>query len=287
MKVVILPIFNEGCFLPYWVPNICDIVEPDLIILNEGLFPRGVEDDTKYKESFYTKFTKDGHSFDIEEVERLLTVFDKVYPDVEFQLNLMDYPKDFYTGDAYYTAYTYGLPKDLKADDIVLPIEADLFFHEDDKEYLHQMMKEHDDESPAMSMFQRYFVSPFIRIYPDKPRKIFCKWGDGNVYHATVRDNFSETYQKRGTVYPIRAYHFEWVRGTGKYWDARMQMFMQSRSKEMMDWHQGAQEEIYRCGKPPNFTVENLSIEFVPTEDHPQHFRNHPDYKYFRSMIDG
>ena len=105
-KIVILPIFNEHCFLPYWIPNICEVVKPDMVIFNEGLFPQGSENRSKFGDEFYMLYTSDckRRSFDLDDVQHTVTTLANVYRNTDFHVNLMNYPDGLHTKEAYYQA---------------------------------------------------------------------------------------------------------------------------------------------------------------------------------------
>jgi hypothetical protein len=283
-KIIIAPVFNEGCFIDQWIPNVCDIVEPNMVILNEGMFPQGPENSSKFTKEYLKKYTSDGkrRSFDLHKIHKALEKYHKVYTNTHFVLNTMMYPEGLLTRDAYYAAYTLGVPPDLDENDIVLPMELDAFLHQDDKETLHKAFEVHSSAMVGVAMLKRYWMSPFVRMVGDKIRKLFVKWGNGTTLKQVAMRNFDDSYHQMSILYPVRLYHYEWVR-TGKYLQFRKDTFTPIRtwSEEQVSWDEFAENHVIKEGIYP---VPNRGVHMTlneSCEDHPEHFKQNPLYKKF------
>ena len=69
-KIVIVPVFCESHMIRFQIPNIIETIDPDYIIYNEGMFPRGPESSTIVNEDFIKNYTLDGQrGFDFDELQ--------------------------------------------------------------------------------------------------------------------------------------------------------------------------------------------------------------------------
>lgn len=277
-RIVILPIFNEAHFLPYFIKNVKEVIEPDLIIMNEGMFPRGPES-RGVNDRYIKEFTYNGdgkRSFDIEEVREIVKEHSNV------TLNEMEYG-DITTQEAYVKAFTHGIPDDLQADAAVFLTEADVFIHEGDKTLLNEIVAHMPNEEVITAAFLRFFISPFVRILPNKERRIVLKYGDGSLLHKVASDNFLDSYLRRyATHCELRVFHYEWIR-PGKYYFARRGQFDNKfkRNPLVLEMHDRCKEQIDAHGKIKQEWP--LSLETNKNIDHPTHFRGHPEYQRFSS----
>ena len=104
-KIVIIPVFCESHLIKFQVPNIIDTIDPDIIIYNEGMFPRGPESNTNVNNDFIKKYTLDGiRGFDFNELEEIINKSQKQYPDKKIILNKMNYDGLNGAPECYYKA---------------------------------------------------------------------------------------------------------------------------------------------------------------------------------------
>lgn len=277
-KIVTVPIFNEAHFLPHFLKNVNEVIEPDLIILNEGMFPHGPENRGNMNEEFIKAYTWNGdgkRSFDIEQAVEIASQHDNVI------LNKMDYG-NISTKDAYIQAFTHGIPEDTPETASIFLTEADVFIHEGDKVHLEEIIRHLPDDVVLTASFQRFFISPFVRIVSDKERRVVMKYGDGSLVHKVASDNFLDHYVDRYAVKTeLRVFHYEWIR-PGKYYDARKAQFSGARDPALMDAHDHMRNHIYKYGGVVD-CVWPLRLHTDFTVDHPIHFRDHPEYQRFAS----
>lgn len=67
-KIIIIPSFASSHLLKCSIPNWIDVLEPDIIVINEGLFPEGPENkghiDDEFRKKWCYKDTNAGFDFD-------------------------------------------------------------------------------------------------------------------------------------------------------------------------------------------------------------------------------
>ncbi|NIM44916.1 MAG: hypothetical protein GTN80_03700 [Nitrososphaeria archaeon] len=272
MKIVTVPIFNEAHLLPHFLKNVNEVIEPDLIILNEGMFPHGPENRHNISDRFIELYTHNGdgkRSFDIESTRIFASEHENVV------LNEMDYG-DISTKDAYIQAFTHGIPENTPKTASIFLTEADVFIHEGDRKHLIEISRDLPDDKVLTATFMRFFIAPHVRIYPDKERRIVMKYGDGSLVRKVAADNFLDHYVDRYAIHTdLRVYHYEWIR-PGKYYSARRAQFEGARPEALMRWHDVARDQILR-GEDIN-TSQPLRLETDRTIEHPIHIREHPSF---------
>ena len=55
-KIVIIPNFAESHFIKLQIQNLIDTIDPDIIIYNEGLFPKGPENKLNLTKGFKEEY---------------------------------------------------------------------------------------------------------------------------------------------------------------------------------------------------------------------------------------
>lgn len=268
-KIIMTPLWNDAHFFPMWLRNMCDIIEPQTIVLNEGLFPTGMEDHgwDNYDEYYFDHFThKPSHpdiiSFDVEDIYREVNRVRKEFPHIDIKVNHIQHqvPKEFKWPQrlqyAYQTALSFDLPPNVVEGDILILGEVDMFHHENDKEVLEQLFEELKPGAGIMFKMRRFFISPFVEIMDkdaehDKIRSHsqgkVVKWKDGTTwndvfrithwgkydgwYHATYDGLLPYDFKDKHRLdYPlINMFHYEWIRPRPRYFENKK---LQLRNRE-------------------------------------------------------
>jgi hypothetical protein len=233
-----------------------EVLEPDLIILNEGLFPKGPEANIVLDDNYLMCYTSDGkRSFDIDKIKEIVGTYNNVV------LNEMDY-SDIDPSKAYGYSLIYGLQDDLKKNDLIFPLEVDVFFHEKDKENINDLLNIIDIASTVE--YIRLF-SPCIELLPRKRRKFVFKWGDGEFYKDWHLNHFlgcgDDISDSVFTKFNIQCFHTELYR-KGKWFDARM---------SQLPRHGRIREELYSIKNyyevykrfPKDLHLERINIQEI------------------------
>jgi len=286
-KIVIEPCFNEAHFLERHIRNVCDYLKPDIFVIAEGMFPKGPENTLSGNESFVRKFTLDGkRSFDFQEIKTSIKKCQQDYPRVEFHLLEMDYG-NMDTALAYHTAYTSFLNvTSVASDDIVFPLECDLFFTEEQGRKVVDLCNTLTQDTGFCSTFQMFFESPKVNIAKKRARKIAFRYGTGRMYDEVMLRNFNDTYQNVFIpTFDFGIFHYEWVR-PGKYFKLRLVQLPKIHG--LSEVFKRAQEIIR--SKPTNLQAAldkeitkryPLVVNNLKLEDHPRHIHDHPNLEYY------
>ena len=295
-KIIIEPTFCEAHFLDAHIKNMCDYIKPDIFVLAEGMFPKGPENNTESLSSFAGKYTKDGdghRGWDFDEVTQIIRQNGALYPDIDFYLLAMNYDADMTTERAYYEAYTsFRRVVPPLPDDIILPLESDLFFTEEQANQILTLAEGLEFNEGFGSTFKLFFESPKVCIpgagNGGRKRKVAYVYGDGKLCEVIALGNFTESYHAYITWHDLQLFHYEWIR-PGKYWDMRFDQL--SRKSYVYEALKRARVLIEH--DPPHLKEDletmvgwegsfTLVANDLKIEDHPKHIRKHPNFiKYY------
>jgi len=282
-RIVILPVFNEGHFIPHFLRNMAVMFQPTHIIMNDGLFPRGPENNTTMTLGYKSKYTTEGRwSFDLADVQKHVPLFQKEWPKIEVKYNKMEY-RNVSTAQAYQMAYTCGLPS-LDSNDIIFPLEADVFFHMKDRIKIIQHIENLNPDEGFCCRYIRYFVSPEIVITSTRIRRVGIKYGTGKTYRKFTEDNFTDSYSSYlSPKTDFIGFHYEWIRPQ-KYWSARLAQLNRD-----SDFKRGLTKDrncIISTGNIPNKPTLGLERRTHSPKDHPFHIMNHEIFRdYYREEV--
>ena len=292
--IIIEPIFNEYPFLKFQIDNLCKVLKPDYFFLIDGMFPNGPENTFKDEDkiNFIKKYTLNGKgksSLDLKKVEKLVNKKKKQYTNTLFYLIRADYG-DTTTKEAYYKAYTYFENFiNIGENDIIFPLEADLFIHERDKEKLIKFMKKSRKNRGYCANFLRFFESPSILLTKKRLRKLFFKYGNGKIYYKAMKMNFGERYHRILRIKKINmsVYHYEWLR-CGKYLDMRIDQLKPKRGpefereiKESIKFIKENYKELYKFNEQLRKYGLVYDGSFNKKMNHPETILNHPKFKLY------
>jgi len=298
-KIVVEPTFCEGHFLDAHIKNVCDYLKPDIFVLAEGMFPKGPESNIKDVEKFKDTYTLDGHrGFDYELVQQIIDDNKKLYPNTDIRLIEMNYPIEYDANHAYFDAYTsFRNIIDVKPDDIIFPLESDLFFSKQQADTILQLISILKPDEGYGSTFKLFFESPKVNIPgyhgQGRKRKLVYKYGAGKLCEILARGNAKESYHAHLKWVDLQLFHYEWMR-PGKYWDMRFTQL--NRPAHVYALLKNAKELIQHFGINADIKILKQSLEAMKgwdgsftlstnslsKKDHPKHIWNHPNFiKYF------
>ena len=294
-KIVIVPVFCESHLIKFQIPNIIDTINPDIIIYNEGMFPRGPESNTNVNNDFIKKYTLDGiRGFDFNELEEIINKSQKQYPDKKIILNKMNYDGLNGAPECYYKACSNFDELGIKIEkgDFIFPFEGDVFHHENSKSEIEEYMSQLEPDTGFKSNWidfietpyycERSTLKPFIEKIEGRHRKICIRYGTPEFYKDVILNFMTQNYPM---LYPtdLVTYHYAWWR-PGKFKELRYDQL--NRPKEYWDsFEKGIQEIIQsketqndvviRPSRPPKQTHHWASFIDI---DHPKHVREHQNY---------
>lgn len=296
-RIVIMPTFCEVHLIKHQIPNIIDTINPDYIIYNEGMFPKGPESSTKVNDRFIKEYTLDGHrGFDYEELKSVIKDARKKYPNTNIILNKMDYPKGTDAPECYLMACSNfnELGIEIKYGDYIFPYEGDVFHHETSKElideYLMQLTPNTGFKSNWIDFIENQFycerstLKPFIDKKEGRHRRIAICFGGWEFYKEVLLNFMTQKYPM---LYPtdLITYHYCWWRPgkykqlrydqlsrTKKYWDdfdRGLEKIKENTEKEIKD------DVVLRPDRADYLTHKWAS--FIEIE-HPKHITEHLNF---------
>ena len=291
-KIVIEPSFMEGHFMDAHIHNICEYLHPDIYIVAEGMFPKGPESNTINITKFKESYTIDGHrGFDYQLVQQAIDDNAKRFPEITFMLIDMDYGPNMKTSEAYYQVFTRFLKHvQVFPDDIIIPLECDMFFTEDQANTTLKAIEKLKLDQGLGASCKSFFEAPYVifaRESTARTRKLAFRYGTGQLYDSVMKIFFWEdTYRHLLHNIDLQLFHYEWIR-PGKYFEARIAQL--NRQDSLWAEARDARDFIYE--KPPMEELlahlpifnKNWSIKYDAHDiiDHPKHIRNHETWKYY------
>jgi hypothetical protein len=250
-KIVIMPVFCDTHLIKFQIDNIVETINPDYIIYNEGLFPKGPESSTNINNDFISKYTLDGHrGFDFAELEEVIHNGKKKYPNINFILNKMNY-EDNVTSASHNAMTAYSNFKDLGVDvkegDFIFPFEGDVFHHESSVNEIEGYMKQLKPNTGFKSIWIDFIETQFYTEKNNwqpvggnpKQRKICICYGDLEFYKDVVLNFESQNYPM---LFPtdLITYHYAWWR-PDKYKQLRFDQ-LNRHSGYWNNWDKGLSE---------------------------------------------
>lgn len=239
-RIVIVPTFCESHLIKHQIPNIVDTVNPDYILINEGMFPAGTEGNKRLTKEWLDKYTLNGEGkrgFDFLELKEIVEQAQQIYPDIIIQLNEMEYTPGMTSTECYVAATTqfheWGI--DVQEGDYIFPYEGDVFHHENAKDeiahYMSQIKPGEGFRSIWVDYMQNFWYVEKSRIKPwlKEPnhhyegnymsRRICFRYDKEGVKYLNMLNNFMTVdyhnpVEGYGMLYPtdLITYHYAWIR---------------------------------------------------------------------------
>ena len=297
-KIVMIPNFCEAHLIKYQIPNIVETINPDYIIYNEGMFPRGPESTTNVSNDFVSKYTLDGHrGFDYNELEDIIKEAQKKYKNTKIVLNKMKYPENMtHAPDCYIHACSNfeELGINILEGDYIFPYEADVFHHQDSKSeisgYLKQLKPDTGFRSIWIDFMETQYYAEKKNLTPlhnngegGRSRRVCVRFGTMDFYKYVLSNFMTQQYPM---LYPTEliTYHYAWWR-PDKYKELRFDQLNRN-PRYWKDFNNGL-VQIKNNGKEnkgdvvlrPDSPVEtkNRYAAYIDIE-HPVHIEQHPNF---------
>jgi len=287
-KIIVEPTFMEAHFLDAHIRNICDYIYPNIFIFIEGCFPKGPESTTQNMNEFKTHYTLNGYrGFDYEQVKKIIFENSQRYPNTSFLLIETNYDINMETADAYYYAFTEWLKYvDVGPDDLIFPLETDLFFTAAQADLALSLAVRLSPDEGIGSSYISYFESPQV-VFPwsgERIRKLAIRYGSGGLWHKLFKVFFWENkYKHMLKNYNLKLHHYEWIR-PGKYFDARVAQLNRD-------------EKFWQCVKEARMLIQEhpegwkecisesdvfpLEWKAITKEVHPPHIYGHENWERY------
>lgn len=297
-KIVIIPTFCDSHLIQYQIDNLIDTINPEYIVYNEGIFPRGPESNTNVNENFLKTYTLDGkRGFDFNGLEEIIESKQKQYPQTNIILNKMNYPPDMWDAPscATYACTNFNeVGIDIKEGDYIFPLEGDVFHHQDSKEEIEGYLSQLKPNTGFRSIWLDFMETQFYVEKKTTPplynggeggrqRKVCVRFG-GMEFLKGVLSNFMT--QQYLMLYPtdLITYHYPWWK-PGKFKELRYALI--NREKQYWEYfekslqtiknnkNQIKEDIILRPNLPDNRQTKYASYIEI---EHPHHIKNHPNY---------
>jgi len=287
-KIVIIPCFGEGHFTKLQIENLVNTINPDYIIFNEGLFPKGPENkggiDIKFQNEFCYQDTN--LAWDTELVQRSIKEAQVLYPNTKIIWNHMNYVNS--DANICYTEAVSNFENlgiQINEGDIIFPLEGDVFFHEDDinvlNEYLDKLIPNQGLQAPYLDFMenQYYVEGTALDANTIHYRRIAIKFGTWDYYKSIVVNFMSQRYPL--IILPKYIFHYAWWR-PGKYKQLRVAQLKRDDEyhKNFLAGLELAKEYnkdiiVVRPNRPihdPSRYIRKISIQ------HPKEITRHPNF---------
>lgn len=266
-RIVICPSFAESHLIKCHIPNMIEVLDPDIIIYNEGLFPQGPEnkghvDSDEFKKKWtHNKFKNTG--FDYDELLQLETQYGfqsreeiTTFGDIR-QMHIFNpkirvqpwtYPGMNDANDcAIHALSRFSLAghDEPQSGDLIFPLEPDAFLWEGDKETINQLVSELKPGEGLsckwVDFLETQFYTEAINLQTPKFRR-FCYCFDTMENYKKAMDGFmSQDYPRLRKVNVFFIRHYCWWR-PGKYKQLRYQLIHRGDPNYWKDFETGLQE---------------------------------------------
>lgn len=312
-KIAIIPTFTSSHFLKCWIPNVIEVLNPDIIIINEGLFPGGPENKGHLDEEFRKKYCHSKYpncGFDI--IESQLAVlphnFDKKSPgetgfkfNPRVHLNYVSYLGLVDVNECFLqcmTSFDRYIPE---VGDLIFPLEPDAFHHEKDIEainwYLERLKPGEGLKTRWVDFLEtQYYIEAINIVQPKYRRFVYC-FDNMENYKSAINGFMSQNYPKLKQIDDFLTFHYPWF-VYDRWKELRYELIYRSDPQYWKDFERGLREiriksSAYLHEKNnfinhsesstgpvlmrPSRQDEGRWAKFIDI-DHPKHIQNHPNF---------
>jgi hypothetical protein len=240
-KLVIIPTFASAHFLEHWIPNMQEIIQPDLILIREAFFWGGIEnkghvDNDEFKSKWIYPGTNAG--FDWEETCRICSEYANVILDTFTPAN-QDANK------AFLESITLNLDQYVEVGDVVFVLEPDVFIHENDKDkidqYVSQLEIGHGYRLKWVDFLETQYYTELINIHQPKIRRFCYRFDNIDNFRAAMDGYMSQSYPRLKQIDDMFVFHYAWW-NPGKYRQLRYDLIHRSDPKYWTDFEAGLQQ---------------------------------------------
>ena len=276
-----------------------DVIEPDIILINSGIFPTGPENKKKIDGDFKTKWCYEDTNagFDYDETLDIVTEYtqqrfagNKKIPHIECRI--IDY-KSQDANECFLEAITTGLDAIVSPNDLVFPLEPDCFVWEGDKGKIDKIV---DNLGIGVGISTRWmdfletnYYTECINIKSPKYRRFCYKFDNMTNYKRAMSGFMSQDYSKLEKVDDFFCRHYPWF-VFDKWKELRYQLIWRNDPQYWKSFDIGLQEIklwsehwLLRKMKKDKIVIrpsrqdEGRWASFIDVS-HPRHIMNHPNF---------
>ena len=221
-RIVIIPNFGESHLIKCQIPNLVTTINPDIVIYNESLFPKGPESKTVIDEVFRKKYCYQDTNlaWDTLETQALIKQAQIDYPNIHWIHNEMKFDKELTASEAYTIAVSNFEELGIKIEegDFIFPYEPDIFHHESMSDSITALLNQLQPNQGFTSVWldfvgtQNYIEknnNPFIGNV--RGRKLCIRFGDMQFYKNITRQFESQSYNNL-LKSNLLTFHYNWFR---------------------------------------------------------------------------
>lgn len=307
-KIIILPSFASSHLLKCSIPNWIDVIEPDIILIMESLFPAGPENkghvdsyDFRRKWLYHEDDVETTLGFDWLETERVCYEIGEKYPDIliwnqGIKYTSQDVNECFLQAISNFPRYMInGKSLIPEPGDLIFPLEPDVLFHQDDKEKIQvelQMLTPGDGISCVWKDFlETQFYTELINEVSPKWRRFAYCFDNMENYRNAMNAFMTQNYKSLRKVESFIGFHYPWW-NPGKYRQLRYDLIFRKDPQYWRDFETGLcniRDESNYIGKHwsyipkdkilirPSRMDEARWAGFIDIE-HPIHIESHPNF---------
>jgi hypothetical protein len=312
-KIIIIPEFASFHLLKHSIMNWIEVIEPDFIIINSGIFPEGPENKGHIDGEFRKKwcFENTAAGFDYDETLGFvanLTIErhsgNKNIPHIECRI--IDY-KNNDANQCFLEAIITGLDGLVEEGDIIFPLEPDVFFLESDKEIIQEEISKLKPGSGLSCMWRdfletQYYCEAINEKNPKIRRFAYC-FDNFQNYRSAMDGFMTQNYPKLTYTDKFWSRHYPWF-VTGKYKELRYELIWRKDPQYWKDFENGLRNiremseqlvDEYKSGDisrihPRELLAGNGDIEIRPSRQddvrcaqfidipHPEAIKNHENF---------
>lgn len=243
-KIVIITSFAESHLLRHLIPNVIACLNPDKIIISEGLMKNGPENKKELDLDFRKKWCYPGTAagFDWEDVVKISQKYPK----------LVDYGWNVYDTDSAIDSYKFSIGNCFNKDsmpvkgDVVICLEADSFLLESDSSVIEDSLLNLEIGTGLsvkyVDFLETQFYTECINIAQPKYRRFAYKFDDMQSYLSAMGDGFmSQTYHKLNKTDLFFVRHYNWWRPE-PWKELRYELIWRKDPKYWQDFEDGLQK---------------------------------------------
>ena len=210
-KIVIIPTFASSHLLEYWIENIISTINPDNIIINEGLMINGPENKTEIDINFRERWCYPNSivGFDWEETLSIC----KKYADL-VTLNCLIY-RNHDANQSFIEAVSSFHGVDPRQKTLIFPLEPDAFLYDLDKDTINEEISKLQPGSGIsvkwVDFLETQFYTEAINIQNPKYRRFCYCFDNMQNYKEAINGFMSQSYPKLKKVDSFFIRHYCWM----------------------------------------------------------------------------
>lgn len=300
-KIIILPEFASSHLLKCSLPNWIEVLEPDIIIINSGVFPGGIENkkeiDDEFRKKWCYKNTIAGFDYDetLDFISKLTIERhsgNKKIPHIECRI--INYAS-LDANECFLQAISS--PEIFSPGDILLPLEPDVLFHENDKKKIQEELQRLTPGDGIQVVWKDFLETQFYtelinEVSPKWRRFAYC-FDSMENYRNAMNAFMTQNYRGLRKVNSFFSFHYPWF--CPEPWkQLRFDLIYRKDPQYWKDFENGLQEirhksefvilsemrrdeHIDKILIRPSRTDEARWAKFIDIS-HPKHIHSHPNF---------